>query len=64
MSLLVPPGTSTAELKSVSVQAVDNGAVLTKLLHITEAGRSPYQVQQTLVYPDMKTALETLLKDL
>lgn len=63
-NLLVPPGTAMAELKSVSIQAVDNGVVLTKVFLIQETTRAPYQTQSTLIYPSMKEALETVLKEI
>ena len=57
-NLIVPPGTQAAELRSVTIQTIDNGALLTRLLLINEAGKPPYQVQQTLFYQSMKEALE------
>ena len=63
-NLLVPNGTTMAELKSVSIQAVDNGVVLTKIFLIQETNRAPYQTQTTLIYSSMKEALESILKEI
>ena len=62
--LLVPPGTEQFKLIQFGVQQVENGVVVTKVALVTEAGRPPYQVQQTFVFKDMSEALEDVRKDL
>lgn len=58
--LVVPKGTKSADLMQVSIQKVDNGYVLSKVLLLNEAGRPPYTVQKTLIMESLDKALEDI----
>lgn len=60
----MPPGTEQYKLVQFGVQQVENGVVVTKVALVTEAGRPPYQVQQTFVFKDMNEAFEDVKQDL
>jgi len=61
--LLVPPGTNSQRFVQFQGTFVDNGLILNKVFVVEEAGKPPAQVQQSLVFLNLKDALENISKD-